>query len=67
MSTTERLRLCPRLWVPLTGSDRQVMLHGKRHDGSDGIDLHRTGGGPPEWGGWDLTPVLGHCFIRRAP
>lgn len=60
----EQLTLAARQWLRLPGTEYEVMLHGKFRDWADKVTISRDGTGP---GGWNLRPVYGACFIRKAP
>lgn len=58
-----RVRLVPGQWVRLPHTGWEVYLHGKPR--GEGVEVVRTFG-QPDYGGWDLSPVLGRCFVRQA-
>lgn len=63
MTHPVRLALAPRQWLALPGTGYEVLLHGKYRDSGDRVLVTRNGDGP---GGWDLRPLYGSCFIRKA-
>jgi hypothetical protein len=58
-----RVRLEPRRWVRLPGTGWEVYLHGKP---SEPIVEVLCTHARAEYGGWDLRPVAGRCYVRRV-
>jgi hypothetical protein len=69
VTAPQTLRLRPRQWIRLPGTAVEVLIHGRaRMIGGQGywVPVSRTGNPGGRLGGWDLSPVHGHAFIRRT-
>lgn len=61
-----RVRLLPAQWVRLPGTTWEVYLHGKRYgSSSEGVEVSRDHA-QSEFGGWNLTPVWAHIYLRQV-
>jgi hypothetical protein len=61
-----RVLLLPSRWVQLPGTTWEVYLHGKPYgSGSDGVEVARDHA-RTEFGGWNLTQVWQHIYVRHA-
>lgn len=67
MTGPRELWLEPARWVPLPGTELEVMLHGKHRTGAGpAAVVTRTGDTTGRSGGWDLRPLAGRAYIRQA-